>query len=94
MTVGWTLAHGSGWRVGQLAADAQQLPGRAADRELGLLGRQEVPVHRVVGVDPDAAVHVNGGVRHAMAGIGRPERRRPDLDVCRAGLPTVATPPA
>ena len=34
-------------------------------------------------VDPDAAVHVNGGVRHAVSGVGRPERRRADLDVGR-----------
>ena len=40
-------------------------------------------MHRVVEVDPDAAMHVNGGVRHAVPGIGRPERGRADVDVRR-----------
>ena len=37
-------------------------------------------------VDPDAAVHVNGGVRDAVSGVGRPERGRADVDVCRQVL--------
>ena len=60
---------------------SQQLPGGAAERELGLLGGQEVAVHRVVGVDADTAVHVHDGVRHAVAGVGRPERRGGHVDV-------------
>src|SRR6478672_5275273 len=53
---GWapTRPAGSSRCVGQLAPDAQQLSGGATDRELRLLCRQEVPVHRVIGVDPDA----------------------------------------
>ncbi len=58
--------RGSSRGVGQFAPDAQQLTGGAADSELRLLGRQEVPVHRVVGVDPDAAVDVHSGVGDAM----------------------------
>ena len=71
----------SGGRLGQLAADPQQLPGGAADRELRLLGGQEVAVHRVIDVDADAAVHVHGGVRDAVTGLGRPERRGAHLEV-------------
>jgi len=40
-------------------------------------------VDRVVEVDADAAVHVNGGVRDPMPGVGRPERGRAHLDVRR-----------
>ena len=51
-----------------------QWRGGTAERELGLLGRQEVAVHLVVDVDPDSAVNVHGGVGDAVAGLGRPER--------------------
>ena len=70
-------APASGGRFGELAADPQQLPGGAADRELGLLGGQEVAVHGVIDVDADAAVHVHRGVRDAVARLGRPERGVP-----------------
>ena len=72
--------------VGQFTADTQQLPGGAADRELSLLGGEEVPVYGVVRVDPDAAVHVHRGVRDPVARVGRPERRRVDVDVRRQVL--------
>ena len=67
--------------VRQLATDLQQLPGGAAQRELGLLGGQEVAVHRVVGVDADAAMDVNDAVCHPMPGISRPECGGGDLGV-------------
>src|SRR5882757_2217793 len=70
-----------GGSVRQLATDLQQLTGGAAQRELGLLGGQEVAVHRVVGIDADAAVDVNDAVRHPMPGISGPERRGGDLGV-------------
>ena len=73
----------SSWCVSQFPADAQQLPGGAADRELRLLGRQEVTMDGVVGVDADAAVDVHRGVRDAVSGIGRPERRRVHVHLCR-----------
>src|SRR6185312_5186496 len=69
--------------VGQFSADAQQLSGRAADREFGLLCGQEVTVHGMVSVDTDTAVHVHGGVRYPVPGLGRPECRGADIDVGR-----------
>src|SRR3984893_4025823 len=69
--------------VRQLATDLQQLTGGAAQRYLGLLGGQEVAVHRVVGVDADAAVDVNDAVRHPMPGISCPECGGGDLGVGR-----------
>ena len=40
-------------------------------------------MHRMVLVDTHAAVHVDRGVRDAVAGIGGPELRRGDLDIGR-----------
>ena len=81
MTVGAADIGGSGRSVGQLAADQKQLPGGAAEGEFGLLGGDEVAMHRMVAVDADAAVHVDGGVGDAVPGFGRPERRGGHLDV-------------
>src|ERR1700730_15964568 len=67
--------------VRQLATDLQQLTGGAAQRELGLLGGQEVAVHRVVGVDADTAVDVNDAVRQPMPGISCPECGGGDLGI-------------
>src|SRR6478736_9641746 len=67
--------------VGQLAPDAQQLSGGTADRELRLLGREEVPVHRVVGVDSDTAVHVHRRVGDTMPRLGCPECGGADVDI-------------
>ena len=86
-------SHGSDGRVGQFPADDQQLPGGAAHRELGLLGGQKIPVHGVVGVDADTAVHVYGGVCDAVSGLGRPERRASARPRPTAGPRTTATRP-
>ena len=43
----------------QHGANAPHLRGRAAQRELIALGRDEVPVHRIRHVDPEPAVHVD-----------------------------------
>ena len=63
-----------------------QLRGGSAEGELGLLGRDEVAVHRMVHVDTDAAVDVDGGVRDPVTGLGGPERRGGHLDVGRQVL--------
>src|SRR5581483_7084527 len=81
---------GSGRGVRQLTADAQQRRGGPAQRELGLLGSQEVPMHRMVGVNADTAVDVNNGVRHPMSCVSGPECRGGDLGVTRKIL---AEPP-
>src|SRR3984885_2256986 len=75
-----------GGGVRQLATDLQQLTGGAAECELRLLGGQKVAVHRVVGVDADAAVDVNNAVCHPMPGISRPECGGRDLGVGRQTL--------
>src|ERR1022692_4225309 len=64
-------------------AEAAQLGGRAAERELVLLGRGEVPVQRVAGIDAHPAVQVDGGVRDPVAAVGGPELGRGDLLVAR-----------
>ena len=38
-------------------------------------------MHRVVGVDPDAAVHVHRRMGDPMSRLGRPERRGVDVDI-------------
>src|SRR5580693_6970318 len=65
----------------QFTADPTQLSGGAAERELCLFGGQEVTVHRVIGVDADAAVHVHDAVRHPVPGVGGPERRAGHVDL-------------
>ena len=74
-----TAACSSGG-FGKLATDPAQLPGGTAEREFDLLGGQEIPVHRVIGVDADAAVHVHDGVCHSVPGVGGPERRGGHVD--------------
>src|SRR5580692_2195774 len=70
----------------QGGAYATQLSGRAAKRELVVLGRDEVPVHVAVHVDADAAVNVHSGVRDPVAGLRCPELRRRDLGIARQPL--------
>ena len=59
----------------------QQRSCGTADRELRLLGRKEVAVHRMVGVDADAAVHVHRGVGDTVPRLCGPERGRVDVDL-------------
>ena len=56
-------------------AEARQLRRGRAERQLVVLGPQEVPEQGIGGVDADAAVHLLGGRRDARAGLGRPELR-------------------
>src|SRR5512139_2169159 len=67
-------------------AHLPSLVGGAAEHELEELGGGEVPVRLAVEVDADAAVHVHGGVRQLVAGVGRPELRRGDLLLGREAL--------
>src|SRR6266566_4074078 len=68
-------------------AETAKLGGRAAQGELVPLGRGEVPVQPVTGVDAHAAVDMDRGVRDPVAGLGRPELGGRDLLVTRqAGL--------
>src|SRR6266699_2415250 len=65
-------------------AETAKLGGRAAEGELVPLGRGEVPVQPVTGVDAHAAMDMDRGVRDPVAGLGRPElggRDRLDVDV-------------
>ena len=49
---------------GQFRAQPAELHGRAAEHELAVLGRGEVPVRRVAQVDADPAVHVHPQAVH------------------------------
>src|SRR6266567_8857615 len=68
-------------------AETAKLGGRAAEGELVPLGRGEVPVQPVTGVDAHAAMDMDRGVRDPVAGLGRPELGGRDRLVTRqAGL--------
>ena len=56
-------------------AEAGQLRGRRTQRQLVVLGPQEVTEQGIGGVDADAAVHLLGGRRDPRARLGRPELR-------------------
>ncbi len=67
----------------QGGAQAAELGGRTAQSELVLLGGGEISMQRVVRVDPDSAVNVDGGVRHPVPGVRGPEFGGRDLGIAR-----------
>src|SRR5215472_2466544 len=86
LTPGWS------WRsfsqpAGDRRAEAAKLGRRAAEREFVPLGRGEVPVQRVAGVDANAAMDVDGAMRDPVPAFGGPELRGRDLLLaCQARL--------
>ena len=70
---------------GECTSDRQRLLGRAAEEELEALRRREVAVRLAVEVDADPAVHVDGGVREPVTGVGGPAASRSRPRSRRAG---------
>ncbi len=75
-------------------AEARQLRRRRTERQLVVLGPQEVTEQGIGGVDADSPVHLLGGRRDTRARLGRPEfrdgglpARRPVLTEEPGGLP-------
>src|SRR5690606_14337913 len=68
-----------GAALGQHAPEADELGSGAPERQLQLLGQQEVAVQRVVAIDADATVQVLRGVHRSLSSGGRPVLRHGHL---------------
>ncbi len=68
-------AHRVSASNGENGTQVAKLIGRRSERELVVLGRQEIPVRNVVGIEAHSAVHVHHRVGYAVAGVGGPELR-------------------